>query len=102
MSDPAHSLTAKRPNGIAMTSLVIGLVSLAAVAVFLFTTVDPWVVYLAGAAGIAAIITGGVALAKKQSRGMAVAGLIIGVIGFLLPVGLLVFALVFIGAIFAG
>ena len=56
--------------------------------------------FVALALGVVGFILGIVALKKRQSKGMAITGLILGLIVALVTLALTVFALLFLGAFF--
>lgn len=68
-------------NGLAITSLILGIA----------TMVFCWVPVLALLTGIAAIITGIVALRRSQSKGLAIAGLITGALGAIISLLMTIF-----------
>lgn len=86
-------------QALAITALTSGLLGVVLLALFFFTTLGPVPLYAALVLGIVAVIVGIVALRKHQSKPLAVTGLIIGAIIALFTIGLVLFALVFVGAI---
>ena len=66
----------KKGNGFAIASLVLGILAI------LCCIIDVLSMIL----GIAAIVFGIIALAKKQSKGMAIAGIICGALGFIIAI----------------
>lgn len=91
-SDPAMNVT-----GAARYALVTGLISIVLVGIYLFTAVGSTVLYGSMLAGLAGVVLGVVALRKQQHKGVAITGLITGLVGFLLGLGIVLFALAFVG-----
>ncbi|MFA5606222.1 MAG: hypothetical protein WDA07_03385 [Leucobacter sp.] len=90
--------TASESKGQAITALIAGIIGLVLDIIF-FTTPAGLVVLVAGLIfGLVGLITGIIALRQRQSKGMALTGLITGALAVLLAVGIIVFALVFVGA----
>lgn len=88
----------KSQMGIALTSLIAGLVSVVLLFVFFSMGIEP-IFWVAMVVALLGVILGIVALKKRQSKGMAITGLVISIAAILLSAGLYVFALIFIGAI---
>lgn len=90
------------PRGMSVASLVLGIVSVLLVIIFVATTGG--FLPLIGAALLAgsAVIIGIIALVKRQPKAMAIAGLVTGALVFLFSLGLMVFALLFVGALVIG
>jgi len=89
---PSTGLPSKQPpsTGLAVTSMVLGIVAI---------VINCCCTLLGAALGIAAIITGFIALNKVKDgtgagKGMAMAGLICGIIAVVLGIGLLILSLV--------
>ena len=74
---------AKPVDGLAITGLVIGVV-----AVLLC-----WIPFFGALVSILAIIFGGIGVGRKISTGMGVAGLVLGILTFLVNVGITIYAL---------
>lgn len=72
-----------QPKGLAITSMVLGIISI----------VPGWCIpYLPLILGLLAVIFGGVSIAKKQGgKGMAVAGLVTGIISLAIYAVVLLF-----------
>lgn len=64
----SHPITTQQEGTLAIVSLVLGIVSLTGPGLLL---------------GIPAIITGAIALKKKQNRGLSIAGLVTGIVSTL-------------------
>lgn len=97
-------MTGQPPNGstsntLAILSLISGLASLFAFAVFLILTDGPTPLGFAAALGLVAVIIGTIALRRAQSKGASITGIVCGAISLLASVALFVFALIFIGAL---
>ncbi len=73
-------------TGLAIASLVVGLVAL----------ITFWIPLWGTLLGIVAVILGAIALAKKQSKGMAISGILTGIFGAIASAG--IFALIIWGA----
>lgn len=82
---------------LAIAALMTGLGGLVFVSVFVLADVAPFVLYVGLLLGVVGVILGVLALRKQQSKGMALAGLVTGSISVLIAIGLVVFALVFLG-----
>ncbi len=82
-----------------MLSLAFGAAGLLLFIVFLLTAAGRGIMIAAVAAGIAGSALGAVALARRQAKGFAVTGIVLGALTVLLAIGLVLFALVFVGAI---
>lgn len=87
-------------NGLALASLITGLLGLVIVVMFfMFVDFGGGVLFVGAALGLVGFILGIVALKKRQSKGMAITGLVTGLIALLLSLAIFVFALLFIGAL---
>jgi hypothetical protein len=66
----------------------------------------PWVPYIGGlwviALPIIAIIFGGIGIAKDDSKGMGIAGLILGIVGIIMYIVLFIFLAAIIAAFLGG
>ena len=82
-----------------MSALITGLLGLLAVLVFFMTDLGGSLLTVGAVLGIVGFVLGIVALKKRQSKGMAVTGLVTGLISALLALAIFVFALIFIGAL---
>ncbi|WP_166985637.1 DUF4190 domain-containing protein [Canibacter zhoujuaniae] len=71
-----YTVTEKNGNGLAITSLVTGILA------FLFS----WVTFFGGPAGLVAVITGILAGRKKQRKGLWITGIVLGAIGLIFVV----------------
>jgi uncharacterized membrane protein HdeD (DUF308 family) len=87
------------PTGPARRALVSGIVSLVLVILYLVTPLGPIILYVSIISGIIAIVAGIIALRKREHAGVSITGIITGVLGALTGVSILIFALVFVGAI---
>lgn len=81
------------------SSLIAGLISLATLIAFFFTSTGPVFLWLGVVAGIVGIVLGIIALRHQKPDPSAVTGIITGSITALLGLGLFVFALLFVGAL---
>jgi len=86
---------------LSLSSLVVSVIGLVLCAIFSFTSAGIVVLYTGVIAGLAGIVLGIVALVKRQPQGLAITGLVLGSLVVLYMVGWVVFALLFIGAMFA-
>lgn len=86
-------------KGLALSSLLFGVVSLALLLVFLFSTPGNGVLIAAVALGIVGLVLGIAALRKRQSKVLSVTGLVLGALSVLCALALVVFALIFVGAL---
>jgi len=84
----------------ALSSLLLGIAALVLFLLFMTTDIEgPITLYIAFAASLVGIVLSIVALVKHQSKVMSILGLVLSVLALLLSLGLLLFALVFVGAI---
>lgn len=80
MPQPGYYPAPPRPaQGLAITALVLGIIAL----------VTAWVPAWGTVVGIVAVIFGIIALAKRQSKGMAITGLVTGGVGAIVSAGIL-------------
>lgn len=82
----------------AITAFVTGLLGLLLTIVFFATDVGSSFLIFGALLGVAGVVFGIIALVKKQSRGLAIAGLIVGAFTSLGALALFIFALLFVGA----
>ncbi len=83
---------------LATSALTLGILSLVLLGV-LFPILGGFTTPIfAAAAGLAAIICGSIALRRRQPGGLAITGIVLGGLGLLGATGLVVFALIFVGA----
>lgn len=87
------------PKLISMLTLILGAVGVVLSLVFFFTMAGGGVLVAALVAGVVGIILGVLALRKEQAKGIAVTGLVLSIITALLAAAIILFALVFVGAI---
>ena len=80
-------------------SLIAGLISLATLIAFFFTSTGPVFLWLGVVAGLVGVVFGIVALRHRKPDPSAMTGIITGSVSALLGLGLFVFALVFVGAL---
>lgn len=83
----------------ATSSLSAGIVSVILVILFFTPWFGEFMIYGAIVAGILGVVFGIIALKKRQPKGLAVTGLILGALTAVFGIGLIIFALIFIGAI---
>src|SRR5690606_38365607 len=88
---------ASSANGLALSSLITGLLGLLAVLVFFFSDLGAEMLIGGSVLGLIGFVLGIVALKKRQPKGMAVTGLIAGLLAVLLSLAIFVFALIFLG-----
>ena len=95
-----QSPTSTQPSrGLATSALVAGLLAVACL-LFLFFTLGGFApLILSGVLGAAGVVLGILALTRKQSRAFAVTGIVTGAFSVVFGLGILIFALVFVGAI---
>jgi len=70
-------------QGLAITALVLGVIAL----------ITGWIPVWAILLGVIAVILGSIAIAKRQPKGMAIGGIVTGVIGALFSLGILLIAI---------
>lgn len=87
------------PKLLSSLSLVCGAVGILLLLVFFLTLAGSGVLYTGLVAGVVGIVLGAVALAKRQARGLAVTGIVLSSVTVLAAIGIVIFALVFVGAI---
>lgn len=96
---PPQQVPAK---GLALSALILGLGALLSIVLFMFTETGPAFLSIASILGLVGLILGIVALKKRQPKAMAITGIVTGTIALLLSLGIIVFALLFIGALMTG
>ncbi|XPP26734.1 MAG: hypothetical protein ACNYNX_00735 [Leucobacter sp.] len=87
------------PKLLPVLSLISGAVSLVLLVVFVATMAGQGVWIASLVLGVVALVLGVVALVKRHAKGFAIAGVALGAVSVLSSAGLLVFALIFVGAI---
>lgn len=100
MTNTAEASTV--PRALSLSAFVFGMVSLVLVLIFFLSSAGATPLVSGVVAGVAAVVIGIVALAKRQPKGFALAGLIVGGVVVLFGVALILFALLFVGAITLG
>lgn len=85
----------------AVAALVSGIASLLILVIYLLSPTGAVLLYIGLALGVFGVILGSVSLKRKQSKGFALTGLITGAVGVLLALGIIIFALIFVGAFMA-
>ena len=93
---------ARTPHGLALAALLLGAASLLGMAILFFALGGMTPLVVGGALGVLALVTGGLALRRRQSRALAISGIVLGAVSLILGIGLLVFALLFVGALTFG
>lgn len=85
---PGYAPAPRAPKGLAITALVLGIVAVAGAMIF------GWIPFVGGVitivVGIAALILGILAMQKRQPKGMALTGLILGGVGVLVGAGIVI------------
>lgn len=95
MPDPNAAL----PSGLPRTTIVLGVLGVVLAALYLFTGLGAVTLYAAITAGLSSVVVGIIALRQREFVGFAVAGIALGAVAAIVGVGILVFALLFVGAI---
>ena len=83
----------------ASLSLIAGLLSLVLLLVFLFSTAGNGALIASSVLGVIGLVLAIAALRKRQSKAVAVTGLALSAAALLTAAAILVFALIFIGAL---
>lgn len=83
----------------AVLSLACGVIGITLFIVFLFSMIGAVLAWSALAVGLLGLILGIVALAKGQPKALALTGLVLSSLTTLLVIALVIFALIFVGAI---
>lgn len=99
LSGPVASLQLKR--NLALTALITGALGWVLTFAFFFADSGMTPLVLGFMLGVVGIIFGIVALKKRQSKAVAIAGLVLGALAAMVTVGIVGFALLFIGAFVA-
>lgn len=86
-------------NALSLASLIVSIFGALLIIVFFVTPAGAPILWVGAVAGLVAVFLGIFALNKRQSKGMALTGFIIGALCVLIAVGLFIFALIFVGAI---
>lgn len=94
-ADPRPSSSS---NALALASLIVSIVGAVLILIFFLTVAGAPILWSGAVLGLVAVILAVVALNKRQPKGMALTGFIIGALCVLIAVGLFVFALIFVGA----
>lgn len=87
---------------LATAALITGIAAFVLTLVFFLTPAGPIVLALASLAGVVAIVLSIIALTRKQKKGLAVTGLVLGIFSVVIAAAIYVFALLFVGAFSAG
>lgn len=87
-----------RPKGLAIAAVVAGLGALIFVLIFVVTSAGIFPLVTGATLGLLGVIFGIVALARRQPKGLSITGIIAGVISLLFSLGMILFALLFVGA----
>lgn len=87
------------PIGAARTALILGILSIVLLVIFFFTSAGTFTLYASMAAGLAGAVFGIVALKRREFVGVSVTGLVLGALGLVTGISILVFAMLFVGAI---
>lgn len=94
-----HEQNDPLPASIARSALIAGFVSVILLALYLFTPWGPAILFGGMLVGLAGIVLGAVALKRGQPRGVATVGVILGAAGLIVGAAILLFALMFVGAL---
>lgn len=89
---------AYQPNGTARYALSASLASLVLLVLYFTPWVGQFVLYGSIVFGVIAVVFGIRGLVRKQPKGLAITGLVIGALTALLGLGIILFALMFVGA----
>ncbi len=85
---PAYAPAPSAPKGLAITALILGIVAVVGAMIF------GWIPFVGGVitvvVGIAALILGILAMQKRQPKGLALTGLILGGAGVLIGAGIII------------
>lgn len=101
MSQQFTPAPAAGSKGVALTALIAGVVGLLLVVVYFATPAGGTLLLIGAIVGLIGFIFGIIALQRRQSKGMAITGLITGLIALLAAAAIYIFALIFIGALLA-
>lgn len=83
----------------ATSALTSGIASIVLLVLFFTPWFGAYLCYASIALGVLSIVAGTIALKRHQPKGLAVTGLVLGAISAVAGIGLVLFALVFVGAI---
>lgn len=83
----------------ATSALTAGIVSIILLILFFTPWFGEYIFYASIVIGLVSVVIGIIALTKKQPKKLAVTGIVLGAISALFGIGLLLFALMFVGAI---
>jgi len=99
MTSTQSGTTTQNSRGLALGALIAGLLALVLQGV-LFVAIGGMIpLVVGGILGIVAVILGILALKRGQSRAFAITGIVAGGLTVVLGLSLLLFALVFVGAL---
>lgn len=90
---------AQSPQGLATGSLITGILALVLLIVLFFWLGGMMPLALGAILGVTAVVLGTLALKRGQARAFAITGIVAGALAIALGVGLLAFALIFVGAL---
>lgn len=93
-------VTPNQSNGISLAALIVSISSFALLIVFVAVDAGATPLWISLFLGLIGLILAIIALVKKQSKGMAITALIISILSFIVAIGLFIFALIFVGALF--
>lgn len=83
----------------ATSALTAGIASIILMILFFTPWFGEYIFYAGIVMGLVSVVVGIFALTKKQPKRLAVTGIVLGAISALFGIGLLLFALIFVGAI---
>lgn len=89
----------QRPQRLAISALITGILALVLLIALFFSLGGMMPLVLGGLVGVIAIALGALALKRDQTRAFAITGIVAGALAIVLGVGLIVFALIFVGAL---
>lgn len=95
----SQSSETSAPTWAAPTALVAGVASVLLLVLNFVALSGMTVLVVSMIAGVLGVVLGIVAVRARASKGAAIAGIITGAIGFLFSAAIVVFALLFIGAL---
>ena len=92
-------MTTPNSRALPTSALVLSIIGAALLLLFFATNVGGGALIGAAAAGLVGTLLGALSLKNKSARGMSITAIVLGAIELVVALGLVVFALIFVGAI---
>ena len=99
MNNTKSGIPVQNPQRLATGALVTGILAPVLLIVLFLSLGGMIPLVLGGLVGVIATVLGALALKRGQTRAFAITGIVAGALAIALGVGLLLFALIFVGAL---